>query len=64
MSGDPRDATVDAIRADLLAPVTSFRDPMFPGVTRCLPVPPLSTLRGMLAAVASEYTDSCVSHPG
>jgi CRISPR-associated Cas5-like protein len=39
-----------AVRAEFTAPVASFRDPMFPGVTRCLPVPPPATLRGMLAA--------------
>jgi CRISPR-associated Cas5-like protein len=44
----------DAVRAELLVPVASFRDPMFPGVTRCLPVPPLSTLRGMLAAATGN----------
>jgi CRISPR-associated Cas5-like protein len=41
---------LDAVRAEFTAPVASFRDPMFPGVTRCLPVPPPATLRGMLAA--------------
>jgi len=41
---------MDAVRAEFTAPVASFRDPMFPGVTRCLPVPPPATLRGMLAA--------------
>jgi CRISPR-associated Cas5-like protein len=46
-----------AMRAELLAPVASFRDPMFPGVTRCLPVPPLSTLRGMLAAATGRDTE-------
>jgi CRISPR-associated Cas5-like protein len=32
------------------APVASFRDPLFPGITRCLPVPPPSTVRGLFAA--------------
>ena len=41
---------ISATRIGLFAPVASFRDPMFPGVTRCLPVPPPSTARGMLAA--------------
>ncbi|ABW10836.1 CRISPR-associated protein Cas5 [Parafrankia sp. EAN1pec] len=41
---------VDVLRVDLYAPVASFRDPMFPRVARCLPVPPPSTVRGMLAA--------------
>jgi CRISPR-associated Cas5-like protein len=45
---------VDAVRAEFTVPVASFRDPMFPGVTRCLPVPPLSTLRGMLAAATGN----------
>jgi CRISPR-associated Cas5-like protein len=48
------EAPVDAVRAEFYAPVASFRDPMFPGVTRCLPVPPPSTLRGMLAAATGN----------
>jgi CRISPR-associated Cas5-like protein len=47
-------AAVDAIRAEFTVPVASFRDPMFPGVTRCLPVPPPATLRGMLAAATGN----------
>ena len=47
-------APIDAVRAEFFAPVASFRDPMFPGVTRCLPVPPPSTLRGMLAAATGN----------
>lgn len=43
-----------ATRIDLFAPVASFRDPMFPGITRGLPVPPPSTLRGLLAAATGE----------
>lgn len=46
--------SVSAVRIELFAPLASFRDPMFPGVTRCLPVPPLSTLRGMLAAATGR----------
>ena len=46
----PATGELDAVRAEFTAPVASFRDPMFPGVTRCLPVPPPATLRGMLAA--------------
>ena len=46
----PVTGELDAVRAEFTAPVASFRDPMFPGVTRCLPVPPPATLRGMLAA--------------
>lgn len=45
---------VEAVRVDLMAPVASFRDPTFPGVTHCLPVPPLATLRGMLAAATGS----------
>jgi CRISPR-associated Cas5-like protein len=45
---------LDAVRAEFTAPVASFRDPMFPGVTRCLPVPPPATLRGMLAAATGN----------
>lgn len=47
-------AVLDAVRAEFTAPVASFRDPMFPGVTRCLPVPPPATLRGMLAAATGN----------
>jgi CRISPR-associated Cas5-like protein len=43
-----------AVRAEFTAPVASFRDPMFPGVTRCLPVPPPATIRGMLAAATGN----------
>ena len=46
-----------AVRAEFSAPVASFRDPMFPGVTRCLPVPPPATLRGMLAAATGSRTE-------
>jgi CRISPR-associated Cas5-like protein len=49
-----RDVELGAVRAELVAPVASFRDPLFPGVTRCLPVPPPSTLRGMLAAATGR----------
>lgn len=45
---------VAAVRAELVVPVASFRDPMFPGVTHCLPVPPPATLRGMLAAATGN----------
>jgi CRISPR-associated Cas5-like protein len=48
---------LDALRAEFTAPVASFRDPLFPGVTRCLPVPPLSTLRGMLAAATGARAE-------
>lgn len=39
-----------AWRLEFYAPVASFRDPFFPGLTRGLPVPPPSTVRGLLAA--------------
>lgn len=57
MTSDPGIAMEDAIRAEFVAPIASFRDPMFPGVTRCLPVPPLSTVRGMLAAATGNVTE-------
>jgi CRISPR-associated Cas5-like protein len=47
-------AELAAIRAEFVVPVASYRDPMFPGLTRCLPVPPPSTLRGMLAAATGR----------
>jgi CRISPR-associated endonuclease/helicase Cas3 len=58
---------VDALRVELFAPVASFRDPMFPGVSRTLPVPPPSTVRGMLAAATGDPTDlglpfGCAAH--
>lgn len=45
---------VPAVRVELFAPVASFRDPMFPRMGRCLPVPPPSTVRGLLAAATGE----------
>ena len=47
----------NACRGDLIeqGQVTSFRDPMFPGVARCLPVPPPATLRGMLADAIDAF---------
>jgi CRISPR-associated Cas5-like protein len=53
----PVTGELDAVRAEFTAPVASFRDPMFPGVTRCLPVPPPATLRGMLAAATGGRTE-------
>ncbi|MFD0883386.1 CRISPR-associated protein Cas5, partial [Streptosporangium algeriense] len=49
-----RSGPIQAVRVELYAPVASFRDPMFPGVSRCLPVPPPSTVRGMLAAATGR----------
>ncbi|MFF0771844.1 CRISPR-associated helicase Cas3' [Nonomuraea wenchangensis] len=48
---------IEAVRVDLYAPVASFRDPMFPGASRCLPVPPPSTVRGMLAAATGRASE-------
>jgi CRISPR-associated Cas5-like protein len=53
----PATGALDAVRAEFTAPVASFRDPMFPGVTRCLPVPPPATLRGMLAAATGGRSE-------
>ncbi|MDA0565212.1 CRISPR-associated helicase Cas3' [Streptomonospora sp. S1-112] len=53
----PARAPVDAVRIELFVPVASFRDPMFPGVSRCLPVPPPSTVRGMLAAATGRPSE-------
>jgi len=50
-------AASGAIRACFFTPAASFRDPMFPGVPRCLPVPPPSTLRGMLAAATGRAAE-------
>jgi CRISPR-associated Cas5-like protein len=49
--------TMEAVRAEFFVPVASFRDPMFPGVTRCLPVPPPATVRGMLAAATGNPSE-------
>lgn len=49
--------SVAAWRAEFYAPVASFRDPLFPRVTRGLPVPPPSTVRGMLAAATGRPTE-------
>lgn len=46
--------SLTAWRMDFFAPVASFRDPLFPGLTRGLPVPPPSTVRGLLAAMTGE----------
>ncbi|WP_241003050.1 CRISPR-associated protein Cas5, partial [Streptomyces sp. CB01881] len=50
-------APIEALRATFHAPVASFRDPLFPGITRILPVPPPSTVRGMLAAATGAPTE-------
>ncbi len=56
VSGEP----VAAWRVEFYAPVASFRDPLFPGLTRGLPVPPPSTVRGMLAAATGAATEPLV----
>ncbi|MEV3871742.1 CRISPR-associated protein Cas5 [Streptomyces sp. NPDC049906] len=43
-----------AWRVELRAPVASFRDPLFPGISRGLPWPPPSTVRGLLAAATGR----------
>ncbi|NJP47192.1 CRISPR-associated protein Cas5 [Actinacidiphila epipremni] len=53
-------APVPAWRAEFYAPVASFRDPLFPGLTRGLPVPPPSTVRGLLAAATGEPQEPVV----
>lgn len=50
--------TLEAWRADFWAPVASFRDPLFPGLSRGLPLPPPSTVRGMLAAATGETAET------
>lgn len=49
--------SLGAWRAEFWAPVASFRDPLFPGLTRGLPVPPPSTVRGLLAAATGEVAE-------
>ncbi|WP_234347918.1 CRISPR-associated protein Cas5 [Streptomyces specialis] len=44
-------------RAEFFAQVASFRDPLFPGLTRGLPLPPPSTVRGLLAAATGETAE-------
>ncbi|GAA2110113.1 CRISPR-associated protein Cas5 [Streptomyces synnematoformans] len=44
------EGALPAWRLEFYAPVASFRDPFFPGLSRCLPIPPPSTVRGLLAA--------------
>ncbi|MEU8936332.1 CRISPR-associated protein Cas5 [Streptomyces sp. NPDC048409] len=51
---------VTAWRVRFHAPVASFRDPLFPGVTRGLPVPSPSTVRGMLAAATGAPAEPVV----
>lgn len=47
-----------ALRVTATAPVASFRDPMYSGVAVGLPVPPPSTVGGMLAAAAGGWDNT------
>ncbi|ANW20159.1 CRISPR-associated protein Cas5 [Streptomyces clavuligerus] len=57
-TGVPVTEPLSAWRVVFYAPVASFRDPLFPGLTRGLPVPPPSTVRGLLAAATGEPSES------
>jgi CRISPR-associated protein Cas5t len=57
-SADVPGASRRGWRADFFAPVASFRDPLFPGLTHSLPVPPPSTVRGLLAAASGEDAEN------
>ncbi|KRV49674.1 CRISPR-associated protein Cas5 [Wenjunlia vitaminophila] len=48
------DELLPAWRMEFFAPVASFRDPLFPGLCRGLPVPPPSTVRGLLSAATGR----------
>ncbi|MDT3396309.1 CRISPR-associated protein Cas5 [Streptomyces sp. B1866] len=54
----PRDEPLAAWRLEFHAPVASFRDPLFLGPAHGLPVPPPSTVRGLLAAATGELSES------
>ncbi|WP_079035779.1 CRISPR-associated protein Cas5 [Streptomyces albus] len=47
-----------AWRAQFHAPVASFKDPLFPGLSHGLPVPPPSTVRGLLAAASGRVAEN------
>ncbi|MFE2673067.1 CRISPR-associated protein Cas5 [Streptomyces hygroscopicus] len=47
-----------AWRAEFWAPVASFRDPLFPGLSHGLPLPPPSTVRGLLAAATGAPAET------
>ncbi|GAA0913217.1 hypothetical protein GCM10009549_26190 [Streptomyces thermoalcalitolerans] len=49
---------VTAHRVRFWAPVASFRDPLFPGMAHGLPLPPPSTVRGLLAAATGEREET------
>lgn len=44
-----------ALEVTLTAPVVSFRNPLYSGVSLCLPCPPPATVGGMLAAAAGGW---------
>lgn len=46
---------IEALEVTVYAPIASFRDPMYSGVQIGLPVPPPSTVGGMLAAAAGGW---------
>ncbi|WP_312866990.1 CRISPR-associated protein Cas5 [Streptomyces zagrosensis] len=58
MTGVSYAESLRAWRLTFCAPVASFRDPFFPGLTRGLPVPPPSTVRGLLAAATGAPYES------
>ena len=58
MTAVPHDEALPAWRLEFYAPVASFRDPFFPGLTRGFPVPPPSTVRGLLAAATGASSES------
>lgn len=54
----PGGRQLEGWRAEFLAPLASFRDPLFPGLTRGLPLPPPSTVRGLLAAATGREAET------
>ncbi len=46
-----------AVRIDAAASTCSVRDPMFPTAARCLPVPPPTTIAGLLGAASGRPLD-------
>ncbi|WP_078856373.1 CRISPR-associated protein Cas5 [Streptomyces sp. NBRC 109706] len=58
MTVTARQELLPAWRLAFFAPVASFRDPLFPGLSRGLPVPPPSTVRGLLAAATGELAET------
>jgi CRISPR-associated Cas5-like protein len=47
-----------AVRVTVTARTVSVVDPMFPGVSRCLPVVPATTVAGMLAGVTGHVPET------